>query len=285
MQKSLSITVHPSALGGEYLTVSDAMRQVLDFVEALERIEGADASSQKIIWRLTEAHTNSPPFTVTLSAFSSDPVVSVAIEAERVASLFVAGIDSLLHGTVPDWLDSDLSAPLKRAFKRNMNGVGQTEIDVDGIDALSVVPATAQAALTGLERIVSDEREAGLALRRTEHGAIEADVIGITRWNDKPALIIQERLSGDRLTCVLTDELALELGPAHRWNEAWDSGRVLISGALHYDDDGSLKRVNAERLEARPYTEVSLADLREIDLLRGRTVAEHIRRIRSGEVG
>src|SRR5680860_220187 len=120
MSKSLSITVHPSALNGEFLTVSDAMRQVLDLVETVERIEGAADGQRQIVWRLTEAHTNSPPFTVTASAFSLDPVVSVGIEAERVTSLFAASMDSLLHGNPPDWFDADLIAPLRRVLKLSL---------------------------------------------------------------------------------------------------------------------------------------------------------------------
>jgi hypothetical protein len=166
-----------------------------------------------------------------------------------------------------------------------VNGVGRTAIEVDGKDALNVIPAGAHAALSVIDEARTLERGAAIALRRTEFGAVEAEVAGLTRWNDKRALIIAERLSGNKITCVLSGELADRLGPEHRWSEAWDGGRVLITGALHYGDDGVLKRVTAESLEPRPYTDVSLASLRDIDILQGKSVAEHIRRIRGGEVG
>lgn len=284
MQKSLSFTVHPSALGGEYLTVSDAMRQVLDLVEALERTEGAE-SERRIVWRLTEAHTNSPPFTVTASAYPVDPVVSITVEAERVASEFLGGVAELLRGETPDWLDPDVIAPLKRAFRRNTNGVGQTLIQSEGKEPINVVPTNAQSALATIGQIGAAEVAAGMALRRTEYGSIEAEVVGITRWNDRPALTVVERLSGNKVTCILEPELAEQLGPVHRWNEVWENGRVLLTGALHYNDDGILKRVNVTGLEPRPFTDVSLAELRDIDLLQGRSVSEHIRRIRGEEVG
>lgn len=285
MSKSLSITVHPSSLGGDYLTVSDAMRQVLDVVEALERAEGGGDSERRIVWRLTEAHTNSPPFTVTASAFSTDPVVSVDIEATRVAALFAEGINDLLRGADPDSIDADMAAPIRRVLKRNLNGVGQTQITIEGTPTLTVVPATAQIALSALDRLSNAEREASVALRRTEYGAVEGEVIGLIRWNDKPALTLIERLSGEKVTCVLSPKLAEELGPTHKWSEAWESGRVLIAGALHYGDDGALKRVNAESLIGLPFTDIRLADLRDVDLLRGRSVGEHIKLLRGGEVG
>lgn len=283
MSKSLSITVYPSSLDGEYLTVSDAMRQVLDIVETLERIEGADAGAKRIVWRLTEAHTNSPPFTVTVAAFSSDPVISVEMEAGRVASIFSENVGELLQGDIPSGFDSDLGAPLRRAFKRNLNGVGRTDIKIDAGETLQVVPSTAQAAVAALDQIEVVEQGAAIALRRTEYGTVEAEVVGLTRWNGKPALVVQHRLSGMKVTCVLAKELAGQVGPAHRWIEAWEAGsRVLISGALHYGDDGNLRRIDAETVVSVPYTDVSLSELRGIDILEGRTVAEHLRLVRGG---
>ena len=73
MSKSISITVHPSDFSGEFLTVADALHQVLDMIGTLEGIEAGDKAERKIVWRLTEAHTNSPPFTLTAEAFPRDP--------------------------------------------------------------------------------------------------------------------------------------------------------------------------------------------------------------------
>lgn len=60
------------------------MRQVLDLIEALDRSDAQSEGSAQIVWRLTEAHTNSPPFTVTAEAFPVDPAVSVTLAAQRI---------------------------------------------------------------------------------------------------------------------------------------------------------------------------------------------------------
>jgi hypothetical protein len=285
MARSVSITVHPSELGAEYLTVSDAMRQVLDLIEALERSEDGSAESRQIVWRLTEAHTSSPPFTVTAQAFPRDPEVLIALQADQVTARFSRGVTDLLAGRSSDWVDSDVAAPLKRVLARNLNGVGRTEISIDGEAPVDVVPSNARVAVVAIERLERGNEIESPDYRRTEFGAVEVEVCGLGRWFDRPALIVVDRLSREKVTCVLTPELATELGPAHKWAEAWADERLLVTGALHYGSDGSLKRVDAEGVEPLPWTDVSLTDLKDVDVLQGRTVSEHLALIRAADRG
>jgi hypothetical protein len=258
------------------------MRQVLDVIETLERLEEADGGEKRIVWRLVKAHTNSPPLTVVAQAYGTDPAVSVALEADRVTNRYSVSMAELLSGSAPDWIDEDIAAPIKRILKRNLNGVGLTEIRVDDQSPISVVPATARVAMLAIERGELEEQAEIADLRRTEYGSIECEVHGLTKWHDRRALVVTERLSGRDVRCVLTDELADELAVERKWAEAWNSGRVRISGALHYDAKGDLKRIDAYGVEPLPWTDVPLSALRDIDVLQGRTVAEHIRRVWGG---
>jgi hypothetical protein len=277
--KTIDITVYPAAVEAEYLTVSDAMRQVLDYVEALEKAESLEGDERRIVWRLKHAHTNSPPFTVVAQAFPANPAVSVSLEAERVVSVFSAGLMRLLDGQTGDWIDREIAAPLRRAMKRNLNGIGQTDLRIDDGSPLSVTPASAKTALIALERFELDEEAATIDLRRVEYGSIEGEVCGLTKWNDKPALVVIERLSEKKVTCVLSAELAAELGPDHRWSEAWDGRQLLIGGAIYYGSDGFIKRIDATSSEEMKWADVRLSDLKEIDLLQGKRVTEHLRSI------
>jgi hypothetical protein len=256
------------------------MRQVLDMVTALEQMQGVEEQSQqRIVWRLTEAHTNSPPFTVTAEAFAFDPAVSIGLEVDRVTATFTKTVDAILSGHQPLWIDSDVLVPLRRIFKRNLNGVGQTSISIGDGDAIAVTPATAKIAVATLDRLAIDEAAEKADLRRTEYGASEVEVCGISKWNDRPALLVIERLSRQKIPCVLTDELAATLGPDHNWSEAWEGRRLVVSGALHYGPDGFIKRIHADQVEDLPWTEVRLSDLRDIDLLNGRSVTEHLKEV------
>lgn len=285
MSKSLSITIHPSALNADYLSVSDAMHQVLDVIDALEKVEEGTGGRRQIVWRLTEAHTSSPPFTVTVEAFPIESDASISQEARRVVSGFSDTVKALLDGRKPEGLIYEAMRPLKNALDRNTAGVGRTEISIEDEEPFNIVPAKATAALVTLERLALDLKAATVDHSRTEFGALEVEVHGITRWNGKPALAVTERLSREKVTCVLTRALAETLGPAHNWGDAWEGQRLLVTGALHYDPDSILKRIDAEEAETMPWTDVSLSDVRDIDVLQGRSVNEHLRLLRGGEIG
>jgi len=271
LAKSVSFTIHPSALGAEYLSVSDAMHQILDLVGALESTEAGDANERKIVWRLTEAHTNSPPFTVTVNAYPRHPSLIVDIEAERVTGLFADTVREVLQGRVPTWVERPTRRHLEAAMKRNLNGIGQTEVVV-GDEHLRVVPATARSALAALH----EPTDSVVDKSRVEYGAIEGRVVGLTTYYNNRALVLVERLSNKQVVCSLSDALAAKLGPTHQWQEAWEGSRLLIGGEIVYGADGSIKKVNASYHEELPWTDVSLADLRGVNILQGRTTREHL---------
>jgi hypothetical protein len=89
-------------------------------------------------------------------------------------------------------------------------------------------------------------------------------------------MLVRDWITGDKFTAVLTRELAKRLGPEHRWNEAWEGQRVLISGDLHYDATGRVRKVDAQEVEPISPDPVLLSDLEGIDLLGGRSVSEHL---------
>lgn len=272
MAKSVSITVHPSEFSGEFLTVADALHQVLDMIGALEGMEASDRSERKIVWRLTEAHTNSPPFTLTAEAFPKDPEISIALEANRVTNLYAVALESVLSGKRPDWLESEPGKLLRRALKRNLSGVGHTDIIVEGHEnPIVIAPAGARIGLTALE-----PADIEAELERTEFGSIEGRVIGLTKHYSSPALVFQERLSGEKIVCVLSPKLADEIGPSHQWAEAWDGEQLRIAGKLVYSKDGKLKRINALHYESVDWADIPIADLKGIDVLQGRSVHEHL---------
>lgn len=261
--------------------MSDAMHQVLDYISALGSMEDTDGSAKKIVWRLTEAHTNSPPFTVTTEAFSIDPVVSVAFEADRVTSRFKDVLLNFSVGQRPSDISIDSIAPLKRLFSRNLEGIGLTQVKIRD-SFIDITPSTAKNAVIAIEKLELELQDSVADLRHTEFGSVECIVFGLTQWNNKPALSVIDRLGGQKLTCVLSVEVAAALGEAHSWSEAWQGRRLLVSGALHYGADGALRRIDAEDAYDLPYTSVSLSDLADIDLLQGRTVSEHVSLLREG---
>lgn len=270
--KSISITVHPSTIKNEYLTVEDAMRQVLDMIETIERTENAKESDRKIVWRLTEAHTNSPPFTVTAEAFSKDPNISVVFEATRVLEHVKEDMNRLFSGESARWIDGSSAKSLAKLLARNLNGISHTEVLFDGQPAISISPSKAKPALRVLERVTEPETD----YARTEMGSIECEVIGLMRHYNSPALQVKERLSGDKIICILSDDLASEIGPRHSWLEAWQGQTHRFSGVLVFDKGGSLRRVNASRHEEISWKKVDFEALRGVDIIGENSIQEHL---------
>ena len=113
-------------------------------------------------------------------------------------------------------------------------------------------------------------------LSRTEYGSVEGQVIGCTQFNSSPAFVFQERLSGDRIICALAPDFAERLGPEHRWPEVWSGQYLRIGGELIYGADGTLKWINASYHEKIRWADVSLSDIRGLDVLKQRTVHQHL---------
>lgn len=265
--------------------MADAMRQVLDIVEGLEQSESAEGGARQIVWRLTDARTNSPPFTIVAEPFPIHPSISVALEANRIALGFTGVMRSLLSGDAPEQVEREIVKPLRRTLERNLNGIGKTDITLAGEAVVSIVPQNARVAVLALDRLDLEEEASHRDWSRTEYGTVESEVSGLTRWNDKPALVLVERLSGEKFTGVLSDTAAEKIGGEHTWREAWEGRRVFVSGALHYNSESVIKRADIEDLVSVGWTDVSLSDMRKIDILEGRTVADHLATLRGDNRG
>ena len=285
MPKKLSVTVHPAPLSSDYLSVSDALNQVLDVVDALERVETTSASERQIVWRLTGAHTHSPPLSVIAEPFPAHSNLSVYFEANRVASLFASEFRALLDGTPSELLALDAQVPISHVLDRNINGIALTEIQFDNEEPICVRPQSARIARLAIGQAELEVEAAKPDWQRTEYGTAEGEITGLTRWHGKPALEIVERLSEKRFTCVLSSDLSDKIGPSHQWDEVWEGQYVTITGALHYNSEGDLRRAEIDYMEELEWTDVPLSALQDIDVLEGRTVGEFLNIVRDNTNG
>ena len=190
-----TVTIYPAALSSDYLTVSDALNQVLDLVNALERVEATSPGERQIVWRLTEAHTNSPPLTIVAEAFPVHPSLSVTLEANRVTMLFSSEFSALLDGEPSELIALDVQAPIAQVLERNLRGIGQTDIQFGESEPICVRPQSARMAKLAIRQTEIGAKVAKPDWQRTEFGTVEGEISGLTTWNGKPALDVTERLS------------------------------------------------------------------------------------------
>ncbi len=247
MSERVTITVESSLEHGDLLSVRDAMLQVLDFFDILTAA-ASDESRSHMEWRLVEASTNSP-FTATAEAVSCDTEMpSVDLYAREAKARTQVAFECLARGDdLPSWVRDDTKGKIVRLLKRNLNGVGRTVARLVTDDApVIVAERTARAALQNIERREAANQPADLS--GEELGSVEAHVIEAATFNGRPALRIRDRVSGDKITCVLSDDLAAQTGD-HKWSEVWSGQRVLAGGRIKRAVDGRVVHINADSLK------------------------------------
>jgi hypothetical protein len=274
--ETFAIVVHPSALDHNDLTVADAMRQVLDVIEIVDRADEIDAPADlRVVWRLKSASTNSP-FSVVAEGWSSDPAISVAVRAANAKQVATQAIRALVtDGQVAGWLDGAALRAARRFLERNVTGVGQTEF----------VPATARVGIAAIEKVLVDEKFAIEDETRSEIGSIEGEIIAASRYYGSPSLILRERLSADRVNCVLSEHAADRIGPEHKISDIWSGRRIIVTGLLHYNSEGVLSKVEAEDLEVIDTVPVDLNEIRSMNLTDGLSPIEFLDLIRGSDHG
>ena len=135
-------------------------------------------------------------------------------------------------------------------------------------------------ALRSIERANLDADEEKPDWQRTEYGTVEVEIVGLTRWNSRPALDVTDRLSERKFKCVLSEELSSTMGPAHMWNEVWEGRFVEAHGALHYNSEGHLVRVDVTAIEPIKWENVTDSNMLDIDLIGESSMEELLASIR-----
>lgn len=266
MAEKVKIKIQPSGGVSTSLTVEDAMQQILDYMDML-RAADLSKPSEKVVWRLESASTNSP-LEVTAFATGYDPSISIGLQARQSAERVSTTFETLEGGgRIPEWMDDTSVNTAERILKRNMNGIGRTDIIINDQPPKTIVHSTAKVALLTIEKSRIQSQLEKPDWTRVEYGAVEGEVISTTSHYSKPAIVIRERLSGDKIYCILSDELANEAGITHNWQETWEQKRFSINGELHYSESGKLSKINATSLEEISFQDVDLKEIRQLDLI------------------
>ena len=260
--ETVTIVVHPSGVDADALTVSDAMQQVLDIFALLSKAEAQRIGAHQVVWRLESASTNSP-FTVSAIAVANDPLGIVDHEAHLAkAALEEAWAGLLSAREKAPWIDRDSEIIVRRILHRSLNGIGRTDIRFNDDTPPVVIDHKAALRADNFLKLVEAEAAALVEdLTRTEYGAIEGVVTGITTHYRKPAFVIRERLFDREIKCVLSDAAAAKVGAEHEWREAWSGQRILVSGRLHFNSNGDLMKIDADEVTAITPSDVSLKDI------------------------
>jgi hypothetical protein len=270
----IKITVRASGAHPDILTIQDAMLQVLDVFDMLEKVPGVE-------WKLHAATTNSP-LHVEGEAVSLEPSVDVTVIARAQKQQLAKSLREITHGRAP--ADPDFSIKnAKRVLNRNLNGVGSTEIDFEDGELITVTPKIAKEAIEVLESKPAAFFDAPTA--REELGSVEGTLQDVGTHYNYPAVRIFESRKKESLWCRLSAELQGEFQDKTTYADVWQHRRVIVRGRIKYGEDGEIVFVLATDIRRIDGREVSLDELKDKDFTGGLSVVDYLDRFRDGALG
>lgn len=280
-QRRISITIQPSGGKERVLTVEDAMRQILDIIEVLVSPSRLREGRMDVSWGLVKASTNSPlnveiaPFGKEQSILPPDELAIVYQDAEIAAE----GIVSIIEDrSLPQWLDKAAGEAAKRVAKRNLNGIGLTQLSGDLRNEVTLNPIKSGIMLEVLDFFGAPDL--GAIGKHQSRGEASGRMVRVGEYYGKPAFWLKDK-SGNEIVCTLNDELVDLVGGETRLRDVWQNRRMTIRGVKHYDKTGKLLRLEAtSEPEPVEHTPVNLHAIIDRDFTGGLSASDYIRKIR-----
>lgn len=279
MPERITITVRPSGAHPDILKIEDAMRQVLDIFELLTSGAGEQPGVE---WNLVSASTNSP-LRIEAEAVSLAPSVDVTVIARAQKQHLSKTLRTIAAGQLPD--DPEFRAPVaRRILKRNLNGVGITEIDV-GLDEppIIVTPTVAKSAIRTLARKPLGSLY-DFPTPRDEIGAVEGRLQDVGTHYNSAAVRIEAR-GHDLVWCRLSPELQKDFEDKATFNDVWRHRRVIVHGRIKYDADGDIDYIMADDILRIDDREIPLEAIRDTNFTGSLSIGEYLDRFREGMLG
>lgn len=263
-------------------TVDDLLDQVRDYFEILKGVEEAvaDDGAQTLEWRIIGATANSP-ISLEAAAFAKEFAVNIDRRADIVTRQTAYGLRDLQsRGDRPPYFTNRVLLRAEKFFERVTNGLEQTTVDYGpDLPALDLTVAVARLAVANTHRVLSPQNRP-----YQEQGSIEGFTHSIDRdgWG-RYLLFIHQRLTGERIKCVLSGEAITEL-ETKRVADVWRARRLQVYGMLHFRVLGQLTQVDAIRVkflrDRRNLPDVD--DILDENFTGGLATEEFLTRLRDG---
>ncbi|HLH11569.1 MAG TPA: hypothetical protein VKV77_06800 [Methylovirgula sp.] len=279
------ITIHPAPSDEGLLSVADAMQQVLDSMKLFEDAQSSLGNPREsFAWKLERASANSP-FTVVAIAQPLNPTVDISSAVRRVKAEVSEGLRNLItHGSTSPWMTQDSLSAARSLFARNRNGIGETAIDFEDGEVLSIDRTQAAAgiqAIAGINVMVLDQ---DLPARQS-FGEIEGVMVAAGRYRNRAAIQIKNELYGF-VWCALSKSLIARFGSEHSMAEIWEGKTVGVQGRLSYANGGKLTFIDALDLrEISAAPRVDLSSTLDPNFTAGMDPHEYLEKLHEGQIG
>jgi hypothetical protein len=269
----IKITIRASSAHPDVLTVQDAMKQVLEIFQLLTA-ESADGVS----WRLASATTNSP-LTIEGEAVGDGGEIDACANGQKV--MLANWLNALQAGELPEgWRGTKKSQIAERLLKRNLNGIGQTDIDFRSGPPTIITPDRARTMLDTIAR--KTEHEQMFTFRKIqEYGSFEGTLQELSTRHNHPAVLVVDRKTGANVWCHLSVDLQERFKDRAEYQDFWKHQRVLVRGRMNRNENGALVLVNADDIE-KVCVKDALTIPYDPTFTSGLPVSEYLTRFRDG---
>ena len=279
----ITVTIQSSVGEEAFLTVDDAMRQVLDLFSLLSSAGGPEAKD--ISWQLVSVSMKSPLQVTAQAVPVRQGVIAENIASREKASLFRGLAGLAFEAEVPQWMDKPTRERAKAFLTRNLDGIGRTDLVIsdDGVH-LAFEAKNARQALNTIDAFEKRAAEAE-DLSRAEYGSVEALVLDTTTFRNHPALKMRTWLGGYEINCVFSEEVAERVGPQNTWRETWQHKRFIVRGEITYKKDGLVSHVYATDIEDVVFSPLKYEDIADPLFTGGLGISAYLDSLGEGEDG
>lgn len=285
MAEKMQIIIEPSEAHPDFLTVQDAMEQVLDYFK-LTSINDDSQDTKDIVWKLVSV-TMQSPFVVTAEAVSFNPEINVDEIVKRQKGIFLHGIKNVLEGVTPrEWASREARDTIDRILRRNQNGIGKTSIITDFQEKSVPIEITSQLAETAISEIHKQpSRFFTEDLTHKELGSVDGYLIAVGSEYNQPAIQIQDRLTEEVIWCRVPEETRNAISGDMQLNDVWKHRRIIVSGLIQYEKTGKISRIYDAQIETIATRKVSLGELHNGEFTEGMSPSEYLDYIRGVNLG
>ncbi len=274
MTERIRIVVQASKTHPQFLTVEDAMRQVLAFFELLPEQTEAD----DLVWAIAAASMASP-LVVEAEAKSIRSGVDISLQARKQKETLDKRLRAVQRGEMPpEWAGTKRASVAIALLKRNTNGVGKTEVSLESDEPPVVFDEVmAQESLALLSAAPVHQFKA-----HQEIGSIEGKLISAGSYYGEPVIHVEDRRNGERIVCLVPADVHDLVVSNMDIEDVWTNRRVSVHGRLSYDDKGNVKKVVSDRIEKLPTATVTIKSLYDPEFTEGLDPVLYLEQWREG---
>ena len=273
MTETIKIVVEGNDEQGGYLSVDDALNQVLD---SLDLVGAAmdERDRKDLDWRLVNV-TMSSPLAVSVEPICKDRDRSDFSPTVRGATDRTVRILRSLVETqrMPSGMTQAEREIVKKIVKRNTFGVGRTVYHWPGLE--EPVRITAPVARKVLEEINTTSNKGGAAFQGIELGSIEGDVVEAITHYGRPAFRVRNRVSEQEIICEIPSARSSEIGRKHSWDEVWAGQRYLVTGVISRKPNGDIAHLLVDDIRSVHVEKVDIGRIADPDFTGGKSPVEY----------